>query len=148
MTEKLIADVEIREVAGKPTMLHATILTEGHMSRGGRSEVVSPGALEWPSTGIAVRAQHGGAEEVRAIPVRDGNAIRIEARATPALVEAVNGGARHASVEMHVLTEFRTPAGAREVSRAYLSGAALTSEPEYSQTISEIRSKNRRRVWL
>lgn len=149
--ESLYADMEIREADGGPR-LHGTILQEGRAAAGGRAELFAPGAVLWPDEGIEIRTIHKGAAEVRAVPTRarDGS-ITISAKATPAIVEAVRAGKTGMSVEFMALSEMRTAAGVREIERAYVGGAALTSVPEYSQTSAELRDKQpagRVTVWL
>ena len=101
------------------------------------------------SRGISIRAAHRGAEEVRAVPVREPNGeIRISAVATPTIVEAVRTGRDRMSVEFYALQEHRTAGGVREVLRALVEAAALTDDPEYQQTAAEVRNRRGRRVWL
>jgi len=142
--------VEIRETDGRPRLV-GVILQEGRVARQ-RSEVFAPGSVLWPPDGIEIRTTHLGKAETRAIPVReDGGAIRISVPATPAIVQAVNAGKRAMSVEFHALREERTVAGVREIQRAVVDGAALTTpaKSEYAQTAAELRDKRRRaRVWL
>ena len=140
--------VEIREADGDAPRLHATLIVEGSAARGGRAEVFRLGALDWPSNGVAIRAEHLGAPETRAVPVRqpDGS-IRIAARATPALVAAYNAGKRAMSIEFRSVREETTAAGIREIQAALLDGAALVKTPEYDGTAAEIRSR-RFRWWL
>ena len=63
-------------------------------------------------------------------------------------LEAVRAGKRGMSVEFYSMKESRNRAGVREIQRAFVSGVALVSAPEYSQGVAEIRSKRRRRFWL
>lgn len=104
--------------------------------------------MVWPAEGIGIGVQHHNATETRAVPIRDGNQIRIEADATPALFRAVEAGARFCSVEFHALAEVRTAAGIREVTSALVTGAIVTADPEYAQTAAEVRTRKGRRVWL
>ena len=148
MSERLTFTVECRSSEDGP-MLRGVILAEGRAARGGRAEVFAPGALLWPDSGIAIRTEHRGRAEVSTVPTREpGGEIRISAPATPAIVAAVKAGRGHMSVEFHALREVRTAGGVREIERAYCDAAALTDSPEYEQSAAEIRSKNRRRVWL
>ena len=146
--ETLIAPVEIRQSDGDARRLHGTLIVEGTAARGGRAEVFRPGALDWPSNGIAIRAEHLGAPETRAIPARqpDGS-IRIAARLTPALRAAYESGRRALSIEFRSTAEIRTRAGVREVQGALLTGAALTDDPEYGETNVELRAQ-RMRWWI
>lgn len=109
---------------------------------------ITPGAVVWPADGIAIRTEHLGAEHARAIPERDGTEIRITAPASPAIFDAVNAGRKWLSVEFHAITETRTAGGVREIERALVDGASLTDDPEYHQTVAEVRAARRRRVWL
>ena len=141
--------IELRETEGRKPRLQGVIVQEGRAAAGGRAELFVPGSITWPESGIAIRTEHRGSEEVRAVPVRDPNGeIRISAVATPAIVAAVADGKNRMSVEFYALQEHRTAAGVREVLRALVDGAAMTSSPEYEQASAEIRSIRRRRVWL
>ena len=129
--------------------MNGVILQEGRAAAGGRAELFVPGSVSWPESGISIRAAHRGAEEVRAIPIREPDGtIRVSAVATPAIVEAVRAGRDSMSVEFFPLRENRTAGGVREIERALIDGAALTSDPEYKQTAAEVRNKRARRVWL
>ena len=145
--ERLTVPVECRASDSGPR-LFGTILTEGRAAVGGRAELFAPGAVVWPAEGIGIGVRHLNAVETRAIPIRDGNEIRIEAPATPALFSAVQGGARYMSLEFHALAEVRTAAGIREVTSALVTGAIVTTNPEYQQTAAEVRTRQGRRVWL
>ena len=142
--------VEIREVEGVPR-LHGVILQEGRAAAGGRAEVFTPGAVLWPDTGIAIRTEHRGRAEAHALPQRqpDGS-IAIAAKATPAIIAAVNAGRTSMSVEFVALRETRTAGGVRELTRAFVDGAALTTpdEAEYHQTHAEVRTRQRPPLWL
>ncbi|MXY17105.1 MAG: hypothetical protein F4Y57_08965 [Acidobacteria bacterium] len=140
-------EVELRE-ADDGAQLHATILQEGRAAAGGRAEVFAPDAASWPSEGIAIRTRHHGPEVARAVPERDGTLIRIAAPATAEIRAAFEEGKRRMSVEFFALDAVRTPGGVREVRRALLSGAAMTSSAEYEQTEAEIRSRDVRRYLL
>ena len=115
--DRLVVPVECRASDTGPK-LRGVILTAGRAAAGGRAELFTPGAVTWPSDGIGIGVEHLGAIETRAIPIRDGNEIRIEAEATPAIFRAVSQGARHMSLEFHALAEGRTRAGVREVTAA------------------------------
>ena len=144
--ETLIASVEVRESETGP-MLHGVLIQEGRAASA-RAEVFAPGSLVWSASGIALRAEHLGAEDSRAIPTRETNGeIRIAAPASAALVAAFNEGRRFLSIEFHSLKETRSAAGVREIQSAFLPGAALVESPEYVQARAEVRSKQRR-VWL
>lgn len=145
--DRLVVPIECRASDTGPK-LRSVILTEGRAAAGGRAELFIPGSTDWPAAGIAIRTEHLGAVETRAVPTRDGNAIRIEAEATPRLFAAVQGGAKFMSVEFHALSEQRTQAGVREVLSALVTGAIVTSTPEYEQTAAEVRTRKARRVWL
>ena len=136
--QSLTCAVECRASNDGP-MLHGVVITEGRAARGGRAEVFAPGALTWREDGIGINLTHLAAPEVRAVPVREGNEIRISAKATPALFAAVNGGKRYMSVEFHPITETRTAGGIREIELALLTAATLTDDPEYHQTSAEVR---------
>ena len=128
-------------------MLHGVLIQEGRAASV-RPEVFAPGSLVWSATGIAIRSKHLGAEDSRAIPTRESNGeIRIAAPASAALVAAFNEGRRFLSIEFHSLQETRSKAGVREITQAFLPGAAMVSDPEYKMATAEIRSAQRR-VWL
>ena len=128
-------------------MLRGTVLQEGRAAAGGRSEVFAPLSVVWASDGIALLAEHRGAELARAVPTRDADgSLRIETPATPAILEAYETR-RYFSVEFHALQEVRTAGGVREITRALVDAAALVSSPEYSQATAEVRTRQRR-VWL
>ena len=128
-------------------MLHGVLIQEGRAASV-RPEVFAPGSLVWSATGIAIRSKHLGAEDSRAIPTRESNGeIRIAAPASAALVAAFNEGRRFLSIEFHSLQETRSKAGVREITQAFLPGAAMVSDPEYKMATAEIRS-TQRRVWL
>ena len=135
---RLTVNVECRASEDGP-MLHGVVITEGRAARGGLAEVFASGALTWREDGIGISTKHNAAPEVRAVPVREGNEIRISAKATPAIFAAVNAGKRYMSCEFHPITETRTAGGIREVELALLTGAALTDNPEYHQTSAEFR---------
>lgn len=137
--ERLTCGVECRASEDGP-MLHGTVITEGRAARGGRAELFAPGALTWRADGIGINVKHLTAPEVRAIPERVGNEIRISAKATPALFAAVSSGKRYMSVEFHPITETRTQGGIREIELALLTAATLTDDPEYHQTSAEVRT--------
>ena len=148
----VLVEVEIRQTdrAGYEPMLRATILTEGRAASGGRAEVFAPGSVEYPTEGIAILVEHGGPPETRGHVVRqrDGR-LTLTARATPDIRAAVQAGKRFMSIEFHALEERTTPAGVREVLRAFAPAAALVSNPEYDTTSAEVRArKGAPRVWL
>ena len=143
---RLVVPIECRASESGPK-LHGILITEGRAAAGGRSELFVPGAVDWPAAGIAVRTEHLGDAETRAIPTRAGNEIRITADATPAIFRAVQAGAKYMSVEFHALSEQRTRAGVREVLSALVTGAIVTDQPEYQQTAAEVRTRKGRRWW-
>ena len=133
-------EIEIRETEGREPTLHGVVLQEGRAASK-RREVFAPGSISWPSEGIAVLPAHHAPEESRAHPVRAANGeIRISARATPALRDAVESGSRFMSLEFHALEQRNTAGGIREITRALMTGAALVASPEYTMSKAEIRS--------
>ena len=148
--ETFVVPVEYREDNGGPRIV-ATLIQEGRAATGGRAELFTPGSVVWPDTGVGIQTVHKGAVEVRAVPTRgaDGS-ITFSARATPAIVDAVNAGRRGMSVSFVALKEQRTAGGVREIERAYVDEAALTDKPEYEQGRAELREKRPRKVtvWL
>ena len=144
--ETLNCSIEIREAKDGPR-LHGVVLQEGRAAQGGRAESFSPLSVVWPSDGIALLSEHRGAELGRAVPTRDADgSLRIETPATPAILEAYETR-KFFSVEFHAISEVRTKAGVREITRALVEAAAMVSSPEYSQAIAEVRARQRR-VWL
>lgn len=135
-----IVDIEIRG----NDILKGTLITEGRASVN-LKELFVPGAVEWPATGILVRAAHlQEAGSIRAHPARIGHEIQVECKASPEIVEAVNNGRNRMSVEFRSLDESTTPgSGIREISRALLVGGACTDRPCYSQTKAELRGQDR-----
>ena len=130
--------IEVREKKGE---LRGVILQEGRAASGGRAEVFAPGSATWPAEGVAIRTAHLGAFETRAMPTRDKRGrIRIRAKATDGIRQAIRAGRRHMSVEFRVLDERVTKGGVREILRALVEGAALVDDPEYDSTSAEIRN--------
>ena len=135
-------EVEIREEqAGREPTLRGVIIQEGRAASGGRAELFTPGAIEWPSEGVGVKTVHRGDIEVRGQVVRqrDGR-LELTARATDAIRDAVAAGKRFLSVEFTSLQERVTKAGIREVQRAFVDSAALVEKPEYDMTTAEVRT--------
>lgn len=145
-------DVEVRESEGDGPRLHGVIIQEGRAAAGGRAEVFAPGSIVWPERGIEIRTAHLGRAEAVAMPTRQPNGeIRIAVKATPAIVQAVRSGRDAMSVEFNAIREHRTAGGVREIERAFVDGAALTTpgKSEYEQTAAELRDRKRKvAVWL
>ena len=135
----LTSPVEMRQgVLGRT--LHGVMLQEGRAARM-RREVFAPGSVRWPSNGVSVLLRHHGEPHVRAMPERQADGrITIEAPATPSIRETVAGGRRHMSVEFHSLDEATTGGGIREIRSAFVPSVALVADPEYTQTVAEIRA--------
>ena len=131
--------VELRD-AGRT--LRGVMLQEGRAASGGRAEVFTPGSVEWPSTGVGILLGHRERPEVRAMPSRESDGrIVVQAPATPAIREAVEGGRRFMSVEFHALEERVTKGGVREIQRALVPDVALVADPEYDTTVAEVRRR-------
>ena len=139
--------------------LEGVILQEGRASalpvpETGGAEVFVPGSVTWPSDGIGIRVGHDGGVETRAYPHREADGrIRIRAKATQAIKDAIAAGMEFMSVEYHALQERQTPSGVLEVLRALVDGAALTASPIHDTTSARLRSKQgmtmqRRTSWL
>ncbi len=145
----ITSEVELREIGGDQH-LYGVMIQEGRAASSDLLEIFVPGSVEWPASGVGIMTEHRGEPEVHAHPVRAGDGrITIRARATDAIKRAVENGKRYMSVEFHSLKENRTKTGVREVLKAFVTGATVTSSPVYSQTSAEVREKpNRRRVWL
>ena len=140
MTDTLKATVECREAEGQ---LHAVLVTEGRPADA-IPEVFSPGAIQWPATGVAILLTHLGEPETRAFPVRAENGeIRIRATATDAIKQAVAAGQNKMSVEFRALRERRTASGVREIQSAFVDAATLTDKPVYeASTRAEVRARS------
>ena len=140
--------IEFRDSDTGPR-LTGVIVPEGRAARAGRAELWAPGSASWGSDGIALRAEHRGAEVGRALPVRRANGeITISTPATPELRAAVDAGRKFLSVEFVPLAEVRTAGGVRELQRAFIEAAALVPNPEYGGTRAEVRSQAEVKVWL
>ena len=148
MNQTVAFELREAERPGYERTLRATIITEGRAASGGRRELFTPGAVEWPREGVAILTEHRGVIEARAHPVRqrDGR-ITLTARATENIKQAVAAGKRFMSVEFRSLSERTTKGGVREVLRAFVDAAALVAAPEYDTTAAEVRNQ-RRRLWL
>ena len=145
-TVQYVVPVELREADEGP-VLRGTVLQEGRAAQGGRAELFSPFSVVWPHYGLKLLSEHRGAELARAVPTRDADgSLRIETPATPAILAAF-ATRKFFSVEFHAISEVRTKAGVREITRALVDAAAMVSSPEYSQATAEVRS-TQRRVWL
>ena len=140
--------IELREAEGRNPELHGVILQEGRAA-GERRELFTMNSVKWPREGVEIMPKHNGTIETRAHPIRSSDGVlEIRATATPALRAAVQAGRKHMSVEFFSLRENRTAGDIREITSAMVTGAALVPNPEYVQTSAELRSKQRRRVWL
>ena len=141
-------EIEIRQAEGREPELHGTMLTEGRAASE-RRELFAPGSVQWPSDGVEIAPSHFLPSEAKAHPVRqrDGR-LTLRTRATDALRQAVESGAKFMSVEFHALKERRTKGDIREILSALVVRAALVPSPEYDTTAAEVRSKRGRRVWL
>ena len=145
--ESLCCPIELREAEGGPQIV-GCLIQEGRAASA-RAEVFAPGSLQWSAEGIALRAEHLGVEDSRAMPARSTNGeIRIAARASTAIVAAFNAGRKFLSIEFYALQSTISKSGVREIQAGFLSGAALVSDPEYKQATAEIRARNRRKYWL
>lgn len=146
-------EVELRESQGKST-LDGVILQEGRAATGGRAELFAPDSVEWPSGGVGVLLEHRGAVQTRGQVVRERDGkLRLIAQATQAVKDAWQAGKRFMSVEFVALEERTTAAGVREVLRAFVPYATLTTVPEYDTATVEVRSRastveERCKVWL
>ena len=140
--ERITAAVECRASESGP-VLRGVIVSEGRAATGGRRELFAPGAIVWPSDGIAIRRVHLGTPLARAIPTREADGrITVETRATDDIRRAVDrDGARFMSVEFTALEERTTAGGVREVLRAMVDGACLTTVPEYDTTGAAVEAR-------
>ena len=94
--------------------------------------------------------KHQGHVETRALPERgDLGEIRIRAKATPAIVAAVEAGRTGMSVEFAPLLSHRTNSGITEVRKALVYGAALTDIPAYEgSTSAQLRERDGQRPFF
>ena len=60
-TLQYVVPVELREASEGP-LLRGVVLQEGRAAQGGRAEVFAPLSVTWPANGIALLAEHRGAE--------------------------------------------------------------------------------------
>ena len=144
-------EVEVREAdtPGYEPTLRGVMLQEGRAASGGRREVFTPGSVSWPHDGVEVLTEHRGQSEVRGQVVRERDGrLRITARATEGIREAVKAGKRFMSVEFQAVEERTTQGGVREILKALVSAAALVVSPEYDVTTAEVRKREPRRLWL
>ena len=141
-------EIEIRQAEGREPELHGTMLTEGRAASE-RRELFVFGSVIWPTDGVEIAPSHFLPSEAKAHPVRqrDGR-LTLRTRATDALRQAVESGAKFMSVEFHALKERRTKGDIREILSALVVRAALVPQPEYDTTAAELRNKRGRRVWL
>ena len=138
---RYVVPVEIRS-AGADDGPHLTgvLLQEGRAASV-RAEVFAPLSVVWGEDGVAVLTEHRGAEVGRAIPSRHPNGeIRIRMPATPAVQSAFTSK-KFLSIEFVSLSETRMASGIREIARAYVSAAAMVTDPEYTQAGIEVRER-------
>ena len=141
-SRRLVAGAAELRVAKDGPRLYGVMVQEGRAASGGRREVFIPGSVEWPSGGVGVLTAHRQAPEVRAVPVREPDGrITVEARATPAIRDAVESGRRFMSLEFYALRERTTKGGVREVLRAFVPDVALEYDPEYDVAVAEVRAR-------
>ena len=143
-------EVEVRsEREGYEPTLRGVMLVEGRAASGGIAELFAPGSVTWPHDGVRVNIEHGNQTETRGQVVRgrDGK-LTLTARATDGIRQAVKAGKRFMSVEFRAMEERRVKSGVREVLRAFVDAVALTEAPYYDTTSAEVRSQDRRRLWL
>ena len=150
MSESFNIPIEVRESEDGPR-LYGRIVQEGRAAVDSQhAELFAPGSINWPQNGIGVKTRHGQPIELRAMPTRapDGS-IMIAAKATPAIVKAVNDGLKGMSIEFRATEASVLPSGIREITSAFMESAALAREPVYGQGQVEVREKRARRLlWL
>ena len=153
MIERLQQEIELelREDERLGKMLHAVILAEGRAAAGGRSELFTPGSVTWPEEGIEIKIGHSGAVEALG-PIlsgpRKGERSGSRFERPKGLLRLSEKGSGGCLSNFFALAENRVPAGIREITSALIQGAALVASPEYSQGRAEVRSQQRRRLWL
>ena len=155
MDNFLSGELEIREQTGREGTLYATVLQEGRAASN-RRELFTPGSVTWAATGIEIMTEHLGAVEVRAQLVRHKDGVlSLTARATDGIRQAIADGKKYMSVEFKAMDSAVTNGGIREIRKAFILGAAMVSNPEYSMTYAELRGRQdiraiseRARAWL
>ena len=143
--DTFIVPIETRASESGPRV-RATIIQEGRVAQGGRSELFAPGSLTWPENGIEIRTVHLGPAETRGVPERlpDGRIV-VEAPATPAIFAGRAG--RRTFRQHRVSFGGRNPGGRRPRGNVGAVGrrGAGAGSPEYGQTGVEVRSPAMRR---
>ena len=151
MTETLHCGIELREAADSPGRIVGTIIQAGRVASD-RREVFVPGAVQWPSNGIRLLAEHRGRMVMRAEPIVDRSEIRIDARLPDTEIgrevaaEIRAGRKRGMSIEFVSTNEARV-SGVREIRGALVDAAAVVASPAYTQARVEVRQRGRR-AWL
>ena len=154
---RYVSAIEFREDVTRsgPGRITGTILPLGRIA-GDRKEVVIPGAVQWPSEGVKLLAEHRGREVMRFVPVeRDGELQIDEALPDSELgrfvADEVRSGRRSGlSVEFHALAAAMVQT-VREIRSALVTGAAIVKAGAYNQATAEVRERTHHRkvlTWL
>ena len=141
---RYVSAIEFREDVTRsgPGRITGTILPLGRIA-GDRKEVVIPGAVQWPSEGVKLLAEHRGREVMRFVPVeRDGELQIDEALPDSELgrfvADEVRSGRRSGlSVEFHALAAAMVQT-VREIRSALVTGAAIVKAGAYNQATAEV----------
>ena len=149
MTEIRCA-IEVRQDAERrgPGRLVGTLLTYGERASD-RAETFARNSLRWPEDGVVLCRQHAGDRPImRVTPAVEGDRVVIDA-ALPdttagrdAAREVRDGLFRGLSVEFRALRHSYT-GGVRTVTDALLTGAGLVSQPAYSGSTAEVRTRRK-----
>lgn len=143
-TDRICIPTEYRE--GERTV-HATVIQEGRVASV-RREVFAPRSLQWDHSGIDILAGHEGESLAVAFPQRTRDLeIRVAIPATKKVLDARKQFGSHLSIEFLALEDRQNASGVREINRALLTAAAFVATPEYTQGVSEVRSRKVRK-WL
>ena len=113
-----------------------------------RRELFKRGALRFPPGGIIINEQHQrGAPILRAVPIVDGDTVRIDAmlpdtqRGRDAATNLKEGVLTGLSVEMYPEAETMQN-GIRVIQRAFAPRAGLVDDPSYSDSTAEVRNQD------
>ena len=148
MSEQLLCEIRMTEdpTRQSPGRLTGTLVTYEKRAAD-RPEMFKAGAFAWADGGIVINGQHDRkAAIVRAIPYMDGMDLKID---TPLLdTQAGRDAATNVraglwtglSSEFHALKQ-ESNRGVREISKAWLSAAALVDSPSYAEATVEVRNR-------
>ena len=154
---RYIVPLEFRDDVQRdgPGRISGVILPLGRVA-GDRKEIVIPGAVRWPTEGVALLAEHRGREVMRFVPVERDGELRIDERLPDTalgreVADDVRSGRRSGlSVEFHALADAMVQT-VREIRSALVTGAAIVKAGAYAQARAEVRERSHHRrvlTWL